>query len=112
MHFQVAGKGAANVVDVVPEKQGGKDVFGVVALGLDMGKRNAFGAKLVEVREVHSRLAMIEEQVVGELVENNPRDPRLNWIGMGDGLLECMHVVRLRTVGNEDQLGQHPENAK
>ena len=66
-------------------QQRGKDLDGVVAGGLGVGEERALGAESVEVGEVEVGGAVLEELVVGELVEDDPDQEGMLARGLGRG---------------------------
>ncbi len=78
-------KREAEVVDGLAGEERGDDLDGVVADGLDVGEEGALAAEGVEVGEVEVAGAVLEELVVGELVEDDPDEERVVARGLRGG---------------------------
>ena len=82
---EAVAEGVTDAVDEAAGEQRGKDLDGVNADGLGVGEERALGAEGVEVGESEVGSAVLEELVVGELVEDDPDQERMLARGLGSG---------------------------
>ena len=113
---EAVAEGVADAVDEAAGEQRGKDLDGVNADGLGVGEERALGAEGVEVWEGEAGGAVVEELVVGELVEDDPDQERMlaRRLGCGGGLvpgggdlvgrgLPCGDPEELRDAGEGEE---------
>jgi hypothetical protein len=84
-------EGVTDAVDEAAGEQRGEDIDGVNADGLGVGEERALGAEGVEVGKSEVGGAVLEELVVGELVEDDPDQEGMlaRGLGGGGGLVPC-----------------------
>ena len=80
---EAVAEGVTDAVDDAAGEQRGEDLDGMDADGLGVGEERALGAKGVEVGEGEVGGAVLEELVVGELVEDDPDQKGMLARGLG-----------------------------
>jgi hypothetical protein len=93
-HEQPAIEVAALIGDGVASEQSRNHLLGEVSCRLHVGEVNGVTGQAIEVWVVNARLAMIEDLILGRLIEQDPDDPPLR--RLRDRLRESRRLARLR----------------